>query len=139
MKQYNRSLDFMVSAAVKLAQGKTELAAKLLLKATREPSFARAVQIIEASNAQAFHVEAKAAEKRKLVKAAEVAEDSELEGLVGDMDDLGAEEEVEGAFEPEGEPEEVEDESIEEEDAEMPVEAKFAKTLASMKKAAARK
>lgn len=135
--KYNRSLDFLVSAAVKLSQGKQELAAKLMLKATREPSFAKAVQILEASNEIAFKLQAKAAAAKKQVRAAEEAEDSELEDLVGDMDDLEsegeAEEAVEAEFEPEGEPEEVEDEALEIEEDEEPT-AKFARMLASMEK-----
>jgi len=134
--KYNRSLDFLVSAAVKYAQGKPELAAKLMAKATREPSFAKAVQIIEASNAMAFQVQAKAIEARNKVKAAEMAEDEELEGLAGDMDDVemegDAEQEVMGEAEPEGEPECVEDEALEIENAEESENAKFARMLARM-------
>jgi hypothetical protein len=137
MQRYNRSLDFMLSAAVKLHQGKPVLAAKLLTKATKEPSFAHAVRILEASLQQGFQAQAKVIEARLKVKAAEEAEDADLEGLVGDLDDLGEEESHGG--EAEGEPEEVEDEAIEEEseeESDEPFEAsaKFAEILASMQK-----
>jgi hypothetical protein len=85
---YNRSLDFLVSAAVKLAQGKPELSAKCLLKATRDPSFAQCIKMLEASNQKAFEVAASVAAERRKVTAAEEAEDAELEGLVGDLDAL---------------------------------------------------
>jgi hypothetical protein len=86
--QYNRSLDFIISAAVKLSQGKHELAAKLMVKASREPSFAKAVQILEASNQRAFQADAARIEARRQVRAAEDADDAELNDLVGDLDDL---------------------------------------------------
>lgn len=91
--KYNRSIDFLVSAAVKTAQGKYDLAAKLLIKASREPSFAKAIQILEASNDRAFAVQAAAIAKRQQVTAAEAAEDAELNDLVGDLDDLDEEDE----------------------------------------------
>jgi hypothetical protein len=134
MQRYNRSLDFILSAAVKLHQGKPALAAKLLTKATKEPSFAHAVRILEASCQAGFEAQAKVVEARMKVKAAEEAEDADLEGLVGDLDDLESEESHGG--EPEGEPEEVENEALEEEDAEdgVTASAKFEKLLASMVK-----
>lgn len=134
MQKYNRSLDFILSAAVKLYQGKPVLAAKLLTRATKEPSFAHAVRILEASCEAGYQAEAKKIKAKMKVKAAEEAEDADLEGLVGDLDDL-QEEEHEGP-EPEGEPEAVEDEAIEEEVEEdkAMASAKFAKALASMKK-----
>jgi len=134
MQRYNRSLDFILSAAVKLHQGKTVLAAKLLTRATKEPSFAHAVRILEASCEAGYRAEAKKIEAKMKVKAAEEAEDADLEGLVGDLDDLEEEEHMGG--EPEGEPEEVEDEAVEEdveEDTAM-ASAKFAKVLSSMQK-----
>jgi len=136
MQRYNRSLDFILSAAVKLHQGKPVLAAKLLTKATKEPSFAHAVRILEASCEAGYQAQAKVIEAKMKVKAAEEAEDADLEGLVGDLDDLGAEE-AEGG-EPEGEPEEVEDEAIGEEETEdegpLAASAKFERLLASMTK-----
>ena len=132
--QYNRSLDFMISAAVKLPQGKHELAAKLMLKASREPSFAKAIQIMEASNERAFQIQASAAAERQKVMAAEEAEDAELESLVTDFDEGDEADEVDAEFEPEGEPEEVEDEAIEEQVQEEPAYAKFARVLGSLEK-----
>jgi len=129
MQRYNRSLDFILSAAVKLHQGKPVLAAKLLTKATKEPSFAHAVRILEASCEAGYQAQAKVIEAKMKVKAAEEAEDADLEGL-------GAEE-AEGG-EPEGEPEEVEDEAIGEEETEdegpLAASAKFERLLASMTK-----
>jgi hypothetical protein len=94
--QYNRALDFLVSAAVKTAQGKYELAAKCLIAASRQPSFAKAIQILEASNERAFQLQAKAAAERRRVTAAEEAEDAELDDLVGDLGDLGGDDDMGG-------------------------------------------
>ncbi|BAG41582.1 hypothetical protein [Ralstonia phage phiRSL1] len=138
--KYNRALDFLMTAAVKYAQGKPELAAKCMHKASLEPSFAHAIRILEASNAQAYQAQVTANAEAKAKVEAEAKEDEELEGLVGDADDMEdeeeAEEEVEAASEPEGEPGEVEDEALEIEEAEEAPHEKFAKLLASMKKPA---
>jgi len=80
MKQYNRALDFMSLSAVQLQAGNTTRAAKLLAKAVKEPSFARAIQIIEASNAQAYRAHSRA----RTVRA---AEEEALDSLVTDLDD----------------------------------------------------
>lgn len=140
MKQYNRALDLMALAAVKFTEGKTTLAAGLMVKATKEPSFARAIAIIEASNGQAYTTAKTAAKVKAKKRALASEEDKALEGLIGEQDDV-AEEEEHG--EPEGEPEDVEDDSIgeeavedtEEEGEESAVGASsFARVLASMSK-----
>jgi len=139
---YNRSLDFIVSAAVKYAQGKPELAAKCLQAAVREPSFARCIQMLEASSQKAFQVAAAAQEHRRKVTAAEAAEDAELEDLTEGLDALDEEaheDEVMAAAEKapnshpsvdEGVPTEMLEKQTKGKDA---IAAKFARALASGK------
>lgn len=79
--QYNTALDMVIAGLVKLSEGKHELAAKAFTKASRDPSFGRCVQLLEASNEKAFqHLQASVA-RRQAVTAAEEKEDADLEAL----------------------------------------------------------
>ena len=54
MKHYNNSLDYTVLALASAANGDYKEAGKLLIKASKQHDVKAAVQILEASNAQAF-------------------------------------------------------------------------------------
>jgi len=125
MKVYNRALDFMALAMDQHARGRTKTAAKFFMQASQSPDLKAAIAIIEASNAQAYTAKVKAEASRKTVKAS--AENQALAALGADEDELCAE------VEPQGEPEEVEDTAIGEEDAEDDS-MSFANALASLKK-----
>jgi hypothetical protein len=76
MSRYNKSLDYTVLALAACANGEHETAAKLLVKASRAPDVERAVEILEASNAQAFDAHQKqvqAATKAAKAKATAAA------------------------------------------------------------------
>ncbi len=93
--KYNRSLDYMLSAAVKLHEGKDALAAKLLMKATLSSDFPHAVRVLEASCSQAHAAKTSAQKRVMAAKIRAEADDAELEGLVGDLDALESEHEAE--------------------------------------------
>jgi|SRR5882672_5614140 len=134
MRSYNKALDCLALAATQLLKGRPVTASKFLMKATKMPDIVQAINIIEASNQEAYvraKVQASKA-KPKQVRAAD-EEDESIRSLVGDdEDEIGGDEmEVEAEAEGfEGEPEEVEDEAIGHEDAEIA--ASLAKVLSSM-------
>lgn len=153
--KYNKALDLILAASVKAHAGNTVLAAKLMATAIREPDFARGMQILEASNANAEGAPViETAAPKKAVKAAVAApaakpkvqarkataavededdaefdmggDDADLEVLVGEGDDDN-----------DGDEDEVDagfEEDEEDEDDEDPVldSAEFAAVLASM-------
>lgn len=138
MKTYNRSLDFVVLAMAQGRKGNTTMAAKLFAKAIAEPDCVRAVAILEASNKQAYAVQA-AASKAKKVEAAkrvqasdefDVGDDTDLEDLVT-SDEMGDDAGDEGD-DVEGLDEEVE--ASEEDEDDEGFDEQFASVLASMKK-----
>jgi spore germination protein YaaH len=123
MKTYNRALDYMALALVQASKGRPQTAAALFIKASTSPDMQQAVAIIEASNAQAYELKAKAATQQKA--AAVNAEKKQLAALIGEVpeDEFGGDEveatpleDTESPAEPVGEPEVVEDESIGDED-----------------------
>lgn len=85
MKQYNRALDYTVLALSELTKGNGVLAAKLMASAVAQPDIDRAIDILEASNKQAFALQAKVA-KQRLTAADEFPFAEEVEG--GAEDDL---------------------------------------------------
>jgi hypothetical protein len=134
MRSYNRALDCLALAATQLLKGRPVTASKFLMKATKMPDIVAAINIIEASNHQAYtqaKVQAAKAKPKQVRAAEDDLEDDSIKSLVGDdEDEIGGEEvdaEAEGF---EGEPEEVEDEAIGHEDAEIA--ASLAKVLSSM-------
>jgi hypothetical protein len=68
MKKYNHTLDYAALALASAANGDLVNAGKLLVKASKQHDVKAAVQILEASNAQAF--ERLTASKKAAVKAA---------------------------------------------------------------------
>jgi len=58
MKKYNRALDFTALALNELRQGNGALAAKLMVKAAAQKDCVAAIGILEASNKQAFALQA---------------------------------------------------------------------------------
>lgn len=127
---YNAALDLMALSAAKLHEGKPKLAAGLLSKAIKDPSFASAITAIEKANGNAYLAAAKAKmkEKRKM-KASE--EDERLQHFVDDAQD-----EIEDT---EDAVEDIEDAVDEDEDMEETAAAKFARTLSTLQKKKARK
>lgn len=81
MKQYNRALDFTALSLNELRKGNHVLSAKLLAKAAAEPDFVKAIQILEASNKQAFALEAQArvTAKKKVKADLEDMDDGDIE------------------------------------------------------------
>lgn len=69
MKIYNRSLDMLTLALQQAKQGNAVVAAKLLVKASTAPDTDKALAILEASNAQAYELQAKAVIVAKAVVA----------------------------------------------------------------------
>lgn len=88
MKQYNRALDYTVLALAELKKGNGVLAAKLMANAVAQPDIDRAIGILEASNKQAFALQAKTAPKARLTAAEDFPFAEEVEG--GAEDDLVA-------------------------------------------------
>jgi uncharacterized protein YlxW (UPF0749 family) len=128
---YNSALDLMALSATKLHEGKPKLAAGLLLKAIKDPSFESAIAAIEKANNNAYVAAAKAAkmkEKRKM-KASE--EDEQLQRFVDDAQD-----EIEDT---EDAVEDLEDAVDEDESMEETAAAKFARTLSTLQKKKARR
>jgi hypothetical protein len=124
MKQYNRALDYTVLALSELTKGNGVLAAKLMASAVAQPDITQAINILEASNKQAFALQAKVA-KQRLTAADEFPFADEVDG--------GAEDEMEGDPLDEIEDEEVEAEFEEDElDVEEAPAMAMAKVLSSM-------
>jgi hypothetical protein len=121
--KYNRALDWTALALKELSAGNTTLAAKLMVKASQEPSLKDAIRIVEASNKQAY-VKLEASKKA----AVEAATKTRLKASEEE-----AEEEVEEDVEqdPLDEIEDEEDEVEEVNEEEDPAEA-MASVLASM-------
>ena len=88
MKQYNRALDYTVLALAELKKGNGVLAAKLMANAVAQPDLDRAIGVLEASNKQAFALQAKTAPKARLTAAEDFPFAEEVEG--GAEDDLVA-------------------------------------------------
>lgn len=90
MKTYNRALDYTALALNELTKGNHVLAARLLAKAANESDVTHAIQILEASNAQAFALQAKtqSAKVRKVTASDEVdlEDDEEIMELDGDVE-----------------------------------------------------
>ena len=98
MKQYNRSLDYTVLALAELKKGNGVLAARLLAKAVEQKDVNAAIAILEASNKQAFQVQAnskarlKASEEFPFEGAGEECAAEEEDFMSGDpLDDIAAE------------------------------------------------
>ena len=107
--KYNRALDCLVLALEAAAKGKADAAARHLAAAAKEPSAAKAVRILEASNARAHALTA----KRKRVSASDMDDLNEYPLLA--EDELLDEYEVDAEFD---EDEEVDAEFDEEDEAE---------------------
>lgn len=109
MKVYNKALDFTLLALASAANGDMQKAGALLVKASRSPDVKRAVAVLEASNAQAFageqarvqaaakakakpevkaakRVAAAAAPAKTKVKAFDMGDEAEIDGLIGGDD-----------------------------------------------------
>lgn len=99
MTRYNKSLDYAALALAAAANGDHSTAGKLLLEASKAPDVGRAVQILEASNAQAYDAEraqvrasAKGGAKRAAskttaktqVKAFDIGDEDEINDLIGE-------------------------------------------------------
>ncbi len=90
LSKYNRALDFTSLAIAKFRAGDAVMAAKLFAQAATAPDAVRAVQIIEASNGQAFATILAAT--KKPVKAAatqvkaefDMGDDADIDSLLGD-------------------------------------------------------
>lgn len=144
MKTYNKSLDYVVLAMEQYTKGKPKTAAALFAKAIKQTDVKAAIAILEHNNAQAYTAKVKAEASAKKPTKVKAAEEEAIDSLVGDLGELGDDdEEVEGEEEMETEaatedeePEAAEDEAIEEED-ETP--AAFARALASLTKEPAKK
>jgi hypothetical protein len=140
MKNYNRALDCLALAAAQMLKGRPTAAGALLVKASKMPDAVEAINIIEASNKEAYaraKVTAAAKKQTKVKAAEEEAEDDAIKGLTG-LDDLDEEEdmEVESAMDAdvgECEPGEELDEAITQEDSEIDAQV-LAKVLAAMMK-----
>lgn len=139
MNKYNRSLDFLALAIAKARQGNPVMAAKLFSKAVGAPDVVRAQAILEVSNKQAYEAQAaakvEAAAKAKKLAASkakpakveadfDIGDDADIEGLVGEGDDMGVDEP--GA-------EDV-DAAVEDEDEDGDFDEQFAKVLSSMER-----
>lgn len=146
MKKYNRALDYTVLALSELKAGKTTLAARLLATAVQQPDINRAIAVLEASNKQAFKMEASA----KRLRASDEfpfedgAGDGELAADLGDDFEGDPLDEVQAADEDdemEDDNDEVEAE-FDDEDEDEPVMARrrpsaavaMARVLAKMKR-----
>lgn len=124
--KYNRGLDTLALAANEFLKGNHDDAAVLFTAACAESDMVQGLRIIEASNAEAHASMIKAAASK--VQAKKSPEDVALAALLKTK-------RVTASDEPEGEPEEVEDEAVEEEDEADGVEAKaFASLLKQAKK-----
>jgi hypothetical protein len=114
MKQYNRALDWVALALNELGNGKHALAAKLLAKARAEPDCNRAIEILEASNKQAFEVAAAAAKVEAAKIEAAKAEPKKPAAKVGASKRIKASEEMVEDFDVEQDPlDEIEDDEDE--------------------------
>lgn len=109
--RYNRALDCLVLALEAATKGKADAAARHLAAAAKEPSAAKAVRILEASNARAHALTA----KRKRVSASDMddlneypllAEDELLDEYEVDAE-FDEDEEVDAEFDEEDEDEEI--------------------------------
>ena len=141
MKTYNRSLDMMALALQQAKLGNTAVAAKLLIKASSAPDSDKALSILEASNAQAFEIQAKAVKAAVEAKSKAVArrkagvEDAAIEHEEDDLADL-----IDDEGDDENKKEEVEAEDKDEEVDEEDMGEAIATVLAAMKaKAKAKK
>lgn len=149
MKKYNRALDCVTLAMAFAAKGKVVESAKMFTKAMAQPDVKRAIATLEASNQQAFAIEASAqkteteakqrlsatAKKPKVTAAKKVTagddidmgDDEDLDALLGD--DMPEEDEGEMAEAA------VDEDEMDEEDDEGDFDgAEFAKVLAGMTK-----
>lgn len=129
MKTYNRALDYTALALNELRKGKTELAARLLVKASEQSDAVSAIAILEASNKQAYKAQISASAKARLQAAEEGIEFEEPSEEVADAIDCDPLDEVEDETEVEAEME-PEEEEIEEED----VATQMAKVMSTMKR-----
>lgn len=109
--RYNRALDCLVLALEAATKGKADAAARHLAAAAKEPSAAKAVRILEASNARAHALTA----KRKRLSASDMddlneypllAEDELLDEYEVDAE-FDEDEEVDAEFDEEDEDEEI--------------------------------
>lgn len=128
MKTYNRSLDLLALAMVEAQKGNAVTAAKLLVKASIDPSAKSAVAIIEASNDQAFAANARDKIKAKAKAKVKAAED-DFSDIIGDDEPM--------------EDEDMEDEAMPEAEEDMPeaeedMDGQIASVLASMLKTKAK-
>lgn len=136
MKAYNHSLDFTVLALAHAVDGDFATAGKLLVKASKAHDVKAAVAILEASNAQAFANQQKAASKqvkaasktsaKTRVRAFDMGDEGDIDELIGE----DHEEEVEADFDADEDEEENEDGDFDK---------AFASVLNGMKGRAARK
>lgn len=91
MKVYNRSLDLLTLALSQAKLGNAVTAAKMLVKASQASDSEKALAILEASNAQAFDIQAKAIAAAKVVKASALlatAAATRLKATEEDLSDL---------------------------------------------------
>lgn len=138
MKRYNKSLDLVAAAMEYFRLGKTDMAAKAFARASKHPTAASAIAIIDASNEKAFTAareQAKAKAKassnaRRRLMASDADLDLDLPGeeLKIDVDSQETMPEVqEGA----AEDDDAELEDMEEEDK-ADEEARFKRILANL-------
>lgn len=133
MKKYNRSLDLVAAAMEYFRRGNPDLAAKAFAKASKHPTAASAIAIIDASNEKAFQAVRKAkastiGARRRLKADADLDLDLPGEDLRVEVDEQDGMPEVqEGAAEDD-------DADLEEMDAddEGSEEARFKRILANL-------